>query len=92
MESHESGKEGNAYSDEGGILGTGLYAGVVILDTSEVEDEADYGGLLYELKKLGIKDGEQYQIDNGGDLLMSRSAFERCQNVLTRFRVRPVNL
>jgi len=91
MESHEGGKEGSLYSNEGGILGTGLYAGVVILDTSEVEDEADYGGLLFELKKLGIKDGEQYQIDNAGDLLMNRAAYEKCKQVLKRFRVSAVN-
>ncbi len=59
--------------------------GVVILDTSAIEDEADYGGLLYELKRAGIRDGTSYQIDNCGDLLMYRDAYVRCKNVLRKF-------
>jgi len=66
-------------------LGTGLYAGVVIVDTSEIEDEADYGGMLYELKELGIRDGEEYQIDNVGDLLMYYNAYKKCKHRLKKF-------
>ena len=69
-----------------------LYGSVVILDTSEVEDEADFGGMLYELKKLGIRDGEEYQIGNGGDILMYRDAFKRCANILKKFGAKAVNL
>ncbi len=69
-----------------------LYDGIVILDTSEMEDFADYGGLLWELKKLGIKDGDSYQIDNAGDLLMYRSAYEKSANILKKFGVKPVNI
>lgn len=68
--------------------GVKLYSGVVILDTSGIQDPADYGGLLYELKKLGIRDGDSFQIDNGGDLLMYRHAYNRCRRVLRRFGVR----
>lgn len=74
-------------SDSGNIL----YGGVVILDTSDIEDEADFGGMLYKLKKLGIRDGEEYQIDNGGDLLMYRDAYEKCMDVLKEFGVKAVN-
>ena len=31
--------------------GRTLHGAVVILDTSEIQDEIDYGGMLYELKK-----------------------------------------
>ena len=79
------------YTSEGGILGTGLYAGVLIIDTSEIEDDADYGGMLYELKKVGIRDGEEYQIDNGGNLLMYRDAYKRCKRILEKFGVKVVN-
>ncbi|MCL4459969.1 MAG: hypothetical protein M1136_06870 [Chloroflexi bacterium] len=72
-------------------MGTGLYAGIVIVDTFEIEDYADYGGLLYELKKLGIRDGEEYQIDNAGDLLMYRDAYKRCKRILEKFGVKVVN-
>jgi hypothetical protein len=78
-------KKNKVYTIEGGILGTGLYAGVVIVDTSEIEDEADYGGMLYELKKLGIQDGEEYQIDNAGDLLMYYDAYKKCKHILEKF-------
>lgn len=71
--------------------GVTLYSGVVILDMSGIEDLADYGGLLYELKKLGIRDGDAFQIDNGGDLLMYRHAYGICRHVLKRFGVRAVN-
>lgn len=72
--------------------GRTLYGDVAILDTSEIEDAADYGGMLYELKKLGIIDGESYQIDNAGDLLMYRHAYKKCKNVLRKFGVKAVNL
>lgn len=36
----------------------------------------------------GIRDGEQYQIDNGGDLLMYYDAYERCKNILKKFEQR----
>jgi hypothetical protein len=64
------------------------YGKGVILDTSEIEDAADYGGLLYELKKLGIRDGESYQIDNGGDLLTYYDVYERCKKILNKFKVK----
>lgn len=73
------------YTIEGGILGTGLYAGIVIIDTSEIEDEADYGGMLYALKKLDIRDGEEFQIDNAGDLLMTHEAYKRCKKIFAKF-------
>lgn len=85
-------KKNKVYTIKGGILGTGLYAGVVIVDTSEIEDEADYGGMLYELKKLGIRDGEEYQIDNGGDLLMYYGAYKKCKHILKNFGARPANI
>lgn len=72
--------------------GRTLYGGVVILDTSEIEDEADYGGMLYELKKLGIRDGMHYQVGNGGDILMYRDACKKCMNILKKFGAKPVNL
>jgi hypothetical protein len=78
-------KKTKVYTIEGGILGTGLYAGVVIVDTSEIEDEADYGGMLYELKKLVIRDGKEYQIDNGNDLIMYYNAYEKCKHILKKF-------
>ena len=68
-----------------------LYGGVVILDTSEIEDDADFGGMFYELKKLGIRDGEAYQIGNAGDLLMNRDAYKRCKRILEKFGVKVVN-
>ena len=72
--------------------GRTLYGGVVILDTSEIEDEVDFGGMLYELKKLGIRDGYEYQVDNAGDILMYFDAYGKCTNILKRFGVRAVNL
>jgi hypothetical protein len=72
--------------------GRSLYRDVVILDTSEVEDVVDYGGMLYEFKELGIIDGEAYQIDNAGDLLMYRHAYARCKDILEKFGVKAVNL
>lgn len=68
--------------------GRTLPGDVVILDTSEIADHADYGGMLYELKKVGIRDGEAYQIDNCGDLLMYRDAYTRCKHVLRKFGVK----
>jgi hypothetical protein len=72
--------------------GKTLYKGVVILDTSGIEDFADYGGILYELKKLGIRDGESYQIDNAGDLLMYRYAYKKSAKMLRKFGVKAVNV
>ena len=68
--------------------GTTLHANVVILDTSEIADYTDYGGMLYELKKIGVRDGEAYQIDNCGDLLMYRDAHRRCKHILKKFGVK----
>jgi len=65
-----------------------VYGDVVLLDTSEIVDDADYGGMLYELKKLGIVDGEAFQIDNAGDLLMYRDAYRRCTHILEKFEVK----
>lgn len=65
-----------------------MYSDVVIIDTSEIEDEADYGGLLYELKNLDIRDGEAYQIDNCGDLFMYRYAYKICKPILIKFTVK----
>lgn len=84
-------KRTKVYTNEGGILGTGLYAGVVIIDSSDIDDDADYGGMLYELKKLGILDGAAYQIDNGGDLLMFREEYQRCKRVIKKFGGKAVN-
>ena len=65
-----------------------LCRGILILDASGIEDDADYGGMLYELKKIGLQDGEAYQIDNCGDLLMYRDAYRRCKHILEKFRVK----
>jgi len=65
--------------------GRTLHGAVVILDSSKIEGEIDYGGMLYELKKLGVRDGESYQIDNCGDLLMYRDAYRRCKHILEKF-------
>ncbi len=67
-----------------------MNSNVVIIDTSEIEDEADYGGMLYELKKINIRDGEAYQIDNCGDLLMYQYAYERCKLILKKFSVKAI--
>ena len=69
-----------------------LYGGVAILNSDEIEDEADFGGMLFELKKLGIIDGREYQIDNGGSILMDRDAYKKAAKVLKKFGVRAVNL
>jgi hypothetical protein len=71
--------------------GRTLYGEVVILDTSAIEDQADYGGMLYELKKLEVQEGREYQIDNAGDLLMYRDAYKRCKRILEKFGVKVVN-
>lgn len=68
--------------------GRSLRRDAVILDTSEIADYADYGGMLYELKKVRIRDGEAYQIDNCGDLLMYRDAYRRCKHILRKFGVK----
>ena len=90
MQSRSSNKS-KVYTNEGGILGTGLYAGIVILDPSEMDDEIDYGGMLYELKKLGIRDGEAYQISNGGVILMYRNVYKKCKKVIEKFGVKVLN-
>ena len=72
-------------------MGRTLHGDIVILDTSEIADYADYGGIPYELKKFNILDGEAYQIDNAGDLLMYRHAHEKCKNILEKFGVKAVN-
>jgi len=71
----------------GGIL----CRGVLILDASGIEDDADYGGMLYELKKSGIRESETYQIDNAGDLLMYRDAYRRCKHILEKFGAKVVS-
>ncbi len=71
--------------------GRTLYGDVVILDPSEMEDEIDYGGMLYELKKLEIRDGEAYQISNGSVILMYRDAYKKCKKILKKFGVTVVN-
>ena len=75
-----------------GSSGKILCGGAVILDTSEIESEADYGGMLYELKKLGVKNGEEYQIGNAGEILMDRPEYKKCARVLKKFGARAVNL
>ena len=65
---------------------------VVILDTSDIVDFADYGGMLYELKTTGICDGEEFQIDNGYDLLMNYEAYSKCRSILHKFGVKAVSL
>ena len=85
-----NGNKGKAYTNEGEILATSLHVGVVILDTSQSEYLADYGGVLYELKKIGIRDGEAYQIDNSGNLLMYRDVYKRCKRILRKFGVEVV--
>lgn len=71
--------------------GNTLYGNTVILDTSFINDAADYGGMLYELKKLGIRDGFEFQIDNANDLLMERSVYKKCARLLKKFGVKAVN-
>lgn len=71
--------------------GNTLYGNTVILDTSLINDAADYGGMLYELKKLGIQDGSEFQIDNAGDLLMHRAIYKKCARLLKKFGVKAVN-
>ena len=68
-----------------------LYGNTVILDTSSINDVADYGGMLYELKKLGVRDGFEFQIDNANDLLMERAVYKRCARLLKKFGVKAVN-
>lgn len=71
--------------------GNTLYGGVVILNTSVINDTVDYGGMLYELKKLGIRDGFEFQIDNAGGILMERPIYKKCARLLKKFGVRAVN-
>jgi hypothetical protein len=61
---------------------------VVILEASDIEDWVDHGGFLYELKKMNIIDGVDYQIDNGGDLLMDYPAYVKCRKILRQFKVK----
>lgn len=71
--------------------GNTLYGNTVILDTSLINDAADYGGMLYELKKLNIRDGYEFQIDNAGDILMNRDVYKKCSKLLKGFKVKAVN-
>ena len=64
---------------------------VLILDASEIATNADYGGMLYELKNLGIVEGEAYQVDNAGNLLMYYQVYVKCRTVLNKFNVTAVN-
>lgn len=73
------------------LSGNILYGNTVILDTSFINDDADYGGMLYELKKLNIRDGFEFQIDNAGDILMGRTVYKKCARLLKKFGVRAVN-
>ena len=68
-----------------------MYGDTVILDTSLINDPADYGGMLYELKKLGIRDGFEFQIDNASDILMNRDVYKKCSRLLKEFKVKAVN-
>ena len=63
---------------------------IVILDTSEINDPADYGGMMYMLKLLVIKDGESYQIDNAGNLLMYYDAYNECRHLLKAFGIKSI--
>ena len=74
------------------MYGTVENTRVVILDTSEIADFADYGGMLYELKKANICDSKEFQIDNGYDLLMDYEAFKKSKNILEKFGIKAVNL
>jgi hypothetical protein len=53
-----------------------------------IEDDADYEGMLYELKKLGILDGEEFQINNGGDLLIYFDAYKNANIFLKNLEQR----
>ena len=68
-----------------------LYGNTVILDTSFINDAANYGGMLYGLKKLNIRDGFGFQIDNAGDILMERTAYKKCAWLLKSFGVKAIN-
>jgi len=71
--------------------GNTLYGDTVILDTSLINDPADYGGMLYELKKLNIRDGYEFQIDNASNILMNRDAYKKCVKLLKEFKVKAIN-
>jgi hypothetical protein len=64
---------------------------VVILDTSSIQDPADYCGMIYKLKKVDIVDGQNYQIDQINDLLMDYQSYYRCRKMLRKFGVTVVN-
>ena len=68
-----------------------LYGNTVILDTSFINDDADYGGMLYELKKAGVRDGFEFQIYNAGDILMERTVYKKCARLLKKFGVKAIN-
>ena len=68
-----------------------LYGNTVTLDTSFINNAANYGGMLYELKKLNIRDGFGFQIDNAGDILMEHAVYEKCARLLKKFGVKRVN-
>ena len=48
--------------------------------------------MLYELKKLGIRDGKQYQIDNAYNILMDHDAYGKCKDILRESGVEATNL
>lgn len=58
---------------------------MVIIDTSEIVDFADFGGMLYELKKLNVREGTDFQFGNGAEMLIHDGAFVRCRGILQRF-------
>jgi hypothetical protein len=65
---------------------------IVILDTSMIENGIDYGGMLFALKNVKVRDGQEYQIDNGLGLLMDFRAYKKCRNILNKFGVKAINL
>ncbi len=79
---------------EGGILGSGLYGGIVILDmaSSSIEDFDERDVLFRDLAKISVYDGIDFQIDNAGDLIMEYDAYKRCQPILEKYGVYAVPL
>jgi hypothetical protein len=64
---------------------------VTYVDVSGMHSPADYGGLIFELKKMGIVDGRDYQTEgNGLGLFMQRASLDRCQGLLAQFGARPM--
>jgi len=71
--------------------GNTSYGNIVTLNTYLINDIVDYGSIFYKLKKLGIRDGSEFQIDNTGDLLMQRTIYKKCVRLLKKFGVKKVN-